>query len=134
MYVDACAIVALLSLEESADAYGAALDAADQPWTSALAAFEAVLVLSRPEKLNQGYPETEALVSEFLGLRGVALLSPGDAKSILGLAVSAAARHGVGRRRLSSFDCFHYAFAKSEDSALLTMDEALRETDVETLP
>lgn len=39
-----------------------------------------------------------------------------------------------GKRSLSNFDCFHYAYAKASDDPLLTLDRKLRQTDVKTLP
>jgi len=49
-------------------------------------------------------------------------------------AVAVAEQHGLGRRALSNFDCFHYAYAKATGDPLLTLDERLRATDVETKP
>ena len=46
MFVDACAIVSMMSGENSAAAYEAALSGADKPITSTLAAWEAIIVLS----------------------------------------------------------------------------------------
>ena len=45
-----------------------------------------------------------------------------------------AEKHGVGKRALSNFDCFHYAYAKTTNEPLLTLDERLRATDVVTRP
>lgn len=45
-----------------------------------------------------------------------------------------AEKHGLGRHHLSNFDCFHYAHAKAMDVPLLTLDQLLRETDVEMPP
>lgn len=134
MFVDAFAIVSLLSLEETAADYGAALDRTEDAWTSTLAAFEAILVLARPEKLDLSYAAAEELVVEFLDLRDIALLEPGSPRSVLSNAVGVAERHGVGRRKLSTFDCFHYAYAKQLRHPLLTLDEHLRATDIETFP
>ena len=49
-------------------------------------------------------------------------------------AVAVAEAHGVGKRELSNFDCFHYAYAKAAGEPLLTLDRRLRATDVETRP
>ena len=48
--------------------------------------------------------------------------------------MAVAEKHGIGKRALSNFDCFHYAHAKVAGAALLTYDRLLRETDVPTLP
>ena len=109
MFVDACVIVSLISLEGTAEAYAETLERTGEAWTSALAAFEAILVLSRHDKLNMSFSATETIVSEFLTRVDVELREPGPARQILGYAISAAERYGVGKRKLSSFDCFHYA-------------------------
>ncbi|PZQ11933.1 MAG: PIN domain-containing protein [Ancylobacter novellus] len=134
MFIDACAIVSVLSNEPEADGYKAAIDRADAPWTSALAAFEAVLVLARPGKLGVGYSIVHELMLLYFAERGIALKQLGDPKEVLRNAVTAAERHGSGRKKLSTFDCFHYAAAKAAGSPMLTLDRLLRETDVPTLP
>ena len=48
--------------------------------------------------------------------------------------VAVAEAHGVGKRALSSLDCFHYAYAKVAREPVFTLDARLRATDVETLP
>ncbi|MCG2841245.1 type II toxin-antitoxin system VapC family toxin [Sandaracinobacter sp. RS1-74] len=134
MFVDACAIVSIFADEDSAPAYDRALAGAEAPFTSALAAWEAIIVLSRPEQLNCSYLDAHAVVTEWLDLRNIALrdtMSPSDA---LRLAVEVAQKHGIGKRALSNFDCFHYAYAKVAGTPLLTLDGLLRQTDAETLP
>lgn len=134
MIVDACALVSMLTAEPTAPAYDEALAAAGDPWTSPLAAFEAVLVLARPEKLDRGYRDVEDILLAFLAARGIALRAGGDPASILSHAVAAADRYGVGKRKLSTMDCLHYAYARAAGEPLLTFDLLLRETDAATLP
>lgn len=134
MFVDACAIISIFADEESAPAYERALASAANPFTSALAAWEAIIVLSRPDQLNCSYLDAHAVVTEWLELRNISLrdtVSPTDA---LRFAVEVAQGHGIGKRALSNFDCFHYAYAKVAKQPLLTLDKLLRQTDVETLP
>jgi ribonuclease VapC len=50
---------------------------------------------------------------------------------VLGYAV--AEKHGTGRRYLSNFDYFHYAYVKAMRQPLLTLDQLLH-TDIEVLP
>jgi ribonuclease VapC len=45
-----------------------------------------------------------------------------------------AEKRGVGKRALSNFDCFHYAYARATNEPLLTLDARLRATDVATRP
>lgn len=134
MFIDACAIVALLSGEETAPAYEAALQKAEAPFTSALAAWEAIIVLSRPDQLNCRYTVTEGVVTEWLEARQIAIRESGSPRDVLSAAVRVAETHGIGRRALSNFDCFHYAHAKVAGAPLLTLDRLLRATDVPTLP
>jgi ribonuclease VapC len=134
MFVDACAIVSLLTAEPTATAYDAALGQADAPCTSVMAAWKAIIVLSHPAKLNLPYSRTEGVVVAFLEVRNIQLVEPNSPREILSHAVSVAEKHGISRRALSNFDCFHCAYAKSLQHPLLTLDERLRLTDVQTLP
>jgi ribonuclease VapC len=134
MFVDACAIVSLIAEEDSAPAYEAALASTKAPFTSPLAAWEAVIVLSRKDQLDCRYSEAEGAVVEWLDVRGIEIRDGGDPRLVLHLAVAVAEKHGIGRRYLSNFDCFHYAWAKVADQPMLTTDELLRATDAPTLP
>lgn len=134
MFVDACAIVSMFTGEDTADAYDAALSSASDAFTSPLAAWEAIIVLSRPDQLGCTYTDSEAAVVEWLEARGIALRDAASPREVLGHAVAVAEKHGIGRRALSNFDCFHYAHAKVAGAPLLTLDELLRQTDVVTLP
>jgi ribonuclease VapC len=134
MFVDACAIVSVMAGEDSAAAYEEALSAAAVAWTSALAAWEAIIVLSRADQLNCRFAEAEAAVVEWLEARDIALRDPPSPRETLAHAVAVAEKHGVGRRALSNFDCFHYAYAKATKEPLLTLDRILRATDVDTRP
>ena len=134
MFVDACALVAILSKEPEALSYEAEIARSQSPWTTPLAAFEAILVLARPSKLDAGYLTVHELLMRYLAKVGVALREPGDAQEMLSYAVMVADRHGTGKKKLSTFDCFHYAAAKTAGSPLLTLDNLLRDTNVPTLP
>ena len=134
MFVDACAIVAIMTKEDTAAAYEAALDASGGAWTSALAAWEAIIVLSRPDQFNCRYSQAERVVVEWLDARGIALREAASPRAALTQAVAVAEKYDVGKRALSNFDCFHYAYAKAAKDSLLTLDEALRATDIATAP
>jgi ribonuclease VapC len=134
MFVDACAIVSILGEEPTAKAYAAAIDKAKAPWTSALAAWEAIIVLSRPSLLDCRFQDAERLVVEWLATREIILREPGSPRDVLAHAVSVAQAHGLGKRALSNFDCFHYAYAKVAGGPMLTLDERLRATDLHTQP
>lgn len=134
MFVDACAIVSLIASEQTAEAYEQALATARSPFTSPLAAWEAIIVLSRLDQLNCSYREAEDAIVEWLDARGIDIRESDSPRQTLSFAVAVAERHGIGRRYLSNFDCFHYAYAKVSEQPLLTLDELLRQTDAETLP
>ena len=129
MFVDACAIVSLMSGEATAPAYEAALLEAEAAWTSALAAFEAIIILSKPEKLNLPYVASADAVVAWLDQR-----EPAPPRQVLSHAVAVAQAKGLGKRALSIFDCFHYGCAKAEGHVLLTLDQLLRDAGVATLP
>jgi ribonuclease VapC len=134
MFIDACVIISIITGEETAAACDAALVDADSAFTSPMAAWEAVIVLSRADHLNCSYTAAQSVVVEWLGARQIALREPISPREILSHAVAVAEKHGLGKRHLSNFDCFHYAHAKAAGVPLLTLDQLLRETDVETVP
>ena len=134
MFVDACAIVSMMAGEDTASAYEASLTQADAGFTSALAAWEAIIGLSRPDQLDCRYSEAEAAVTEWLDARGIELREPAATREVLTHAVRVAERHGIGRRALSNFDCFHFAHANASGASLLTLDRLLRQTDLPTQP
>ncbi len=79
--------------------------------------------------------EAETTVCLWLAERNIELRSSGASeREILPHVVAVASQHGVGKRRLSSLDCFHYAHAKASGATLLTTDALLRKTDVPTAP
>jgi ribonuclease VapC len=133
MFVDACAIVSLMAGEDTAEAYEGALAKAPSPFTSPLAAWEAIIVLSRPDQLDCAYGQAESAVVEWLDARGIDIREAGSPRAFLSFAVAVAQKHGIGKRHLSNFDCFHYAHAKVAGEPLLTLDQLLRQTDAVTL-
>lgn len=134
MFVDACAIVSIMAGEETAAEYEASLIEATQPVTSTLAAWEAIIVLSRPDQLNCRYSEAEGAVVDWLDARNIKLRDPAVPRRVLSYAVAVAEEHGIGKRHLSNFDCFHYAYAKAMRQPLLTLDQLLRQTDIDIKP
>jgi ribonuclease VapC len=134
MFVDACAIVSIMAGEDTAPDYEAALAEAEWAFTSPMAAWEAIIVLSRPDQLDCRYTEAAEAVVEWLDARGIDLREAALPRDVLAYAVSVAETHGIGRRALSNFDCFHYAHAKTADAPLLTLDQRLRKTDAPTKP
>ena len=134
MFVDACAIVSMMADEPTAAAYEKALASGGVAFTSPLAAWEAIIVLSRPDQLNCRYSEAERAVVEWLDARDIQFREPASPRHILSYAVAVAEKHSLGKRALSNFDCFHYAYAKAMREPLLTLDQLPRQTDVPVLP
>jgi ribonuclease VapC len=134
VFVDARVIISLMAGEETAAAYEAELNQAEAPFTSTLAAWEAIIILSRRDQLDCPYTTTESLVVDWLAERQIELRETISPREVLSHAVAVAEKHGLGKSHLSNFDCFHYAHAKATGVPLLTLDQLLRETDVATLP
>jgi len=135
MFVDASAIVAILTQEPDYELFIEHIDKADPGSliTSVLAAWEAVNGLSR----IKGYSiaEAEARVRKFLSASGIQIV--GIAPEELTLALLAFDRYGRHRlppedrnRALNLADCFHYACAKSRGLPILHKDLGLKMTDV----
>src|ERR1700735_4489653 len=117
MFIDASAIVALLTREVEADDLLKRLEAALNPITSPIAIFEAVLALCGKRRAT--VDETRRDVSDFLNLVGIAIvpITEGDAVT----ALSAFARYGKGKghpAQLNLGDCFAYAVAKNHHVSL----------------
>src|SRR5438445_12784273 len=113
MFVDASAIVAILTREPEADSLADLLEAAPSPITSPIAIFEAALGICR--KRHASVEEAEADAREF---RGVAAIRAGSIpEREAETALAAFSRCGKGRghwAQLNFGDCFAYALAKNQ--------------------
>ena len=134
MFVDACAIVALLSDEPEAERVSQALAAAAAPITSPVVVLEAALALARPDKFALSVEAVASLIAEFLEDRGVELRDLPPAADTARLALSAAHRYRSGRRGLNLGDCLHYACAKYYGAPILATAGEFGQTDLETVP
>ena len=129
MFVDASAIVAILTREPEADALADLLESGRSPITSPIAIFEAVLGTCR--KRYASIEETAEDVREFLVLAGVGVASITENEAETALA--AFSRYGKGQRhpaQLNLGDCFAYAMAKNHERALLFKGEDFEKTDI----
>jgi len=129
MFVDASAIVAILTREPEADALANALEGETTLATSPIAVFEAVLGLCRKRHASVG--EALADVRSFLELARVEVVAVtmDDAET----ALDAFARYGKGRghpARLNLGDCFAYAGAQNRQMPLLFKGKDFTKTDV----
>jgi len=134
MFVDAAALVAILSGEPESARCTAALDDALDPITSAIAVWEAAVALARPDKLNLPIERSELMVRRLLEERGVELRDLPEASEAASLALEAARRFRSGSARLNLADCFHYACARFYRVPILSTTEEFRFTDIETIP
>jgi ribonuclease VapC len=129
MFVDASAIVAILTNEPDAEDLTDRLERAIHPITSAIAVFEATLGLCR--KHHASVEEARVDVEDFLKAAQVALVP--IAAQEASLALAAFARYGKGRghpAQLNLGDCFAYAVAKSHRTALLFNGDDFSKTDI----
>jgi ribonuclease VapC len=129
MFVDASAVVAILTREPEADLLANVLESAGLPIISPIAIFEAALGICR--KRHASVEEAEQDVSEFLGLAGVRTVSVTDKEAHTALV--AFSRYGKGRghpAQLNLGDCFAYAVAKNHRTALLFKGEDFDKTDL----
>jgi ribonuclease VapC len=134
MFVDACAIVALLSDEPEAERFSEAIASAKHPFSSPVAVLEAVLGLARADKFDRAVAEVEPIVIEFLDARAIEIRDLPPAIETTRLALSAANRYRSGRRGLNLGDCLHYACAKYFDVPILATADEFRQTDIRTVP
>jgi ribonuclease VapC len=130
MFVDASAIVAILTREADADALADRLGAARQPITSAIAVFEAVLGICR--KRHASVAEAETDVREFLAMAKVDVVGVGAQEA--STALKAFDRYGKGRghpAQLNMGDCFAYACATTHRAPILCKGADFARTDVQ---
>ncbi len=129
MFVDASAIVAILTREPEADALIHAVDTASSLVTSPIAVFEAVLGICR--KRHGSVAESQRDVLDFLSIADIHISSI-SAREVE-TALDAAARYGKGRghpAQLNLGDCFAYASARNLQVPLLFKGEDFDKTDI----
>jgi ribonuclease VapC len=129
VFVDASAIVAILTREPEADALADLLEAARSPITSPIAIFEAALGICR--KRHAGVDEAELDFGEFLELAGVrsAPITDKEAQPHWRLFL-AAVKAGGHPARLNLGDCIAYATATNAGTKLLFRGDDLDKTDI----
>jgi ribonuclease VapC len=134
MFVDAAAIIAILSDEKEANRCSEAIAGAGERMTSAIAVWEAAVGLARPDKLGISVETSGRMVVRFLEERGIAVSELPEAAQAVALSLSAAQRFRSGANRLNLADCFHYACAKHYEMPILSTADEFRFTDIETVP
>jgi ribonuclease VapC len=133
MFVDASAIIAILTDEPEGRAYAEAMDGAPELICSVLAVWEATVGLFRKKIMSMD--EADARVQEFIQTAGILVVPVADQDRKLALrAFDLYGRHRyseAGRNRaLNLADCFHYATAKSRNASMLSKDIGFALTDV----
>jgi ribonuclease VapC len=129
MFVDASAIVAILTDEPEADEFMSILGGASGSITSPIAIYEATLGFSR--KRGATMNEASGLVSGLISQSRIACV-PIDAAAAE-TALLAHEKFGKGRghpARLNMGDCFAYAVAKNRGVPLLYKGDDFAKTDV----
>src|SRR5215468_6302074 len=112
MFVDASAIVAILTREPDADRLADRLEAAAAPITSPIAVFEAALGICR--KRQASVEQASRDVGQFIAMAGVTVVPVTDREA--DTALDAFSRYGKGRghpAQLNLGDCFAYAMARN---------------------
>ena len=130
-FVDASAIVAMLTDEADANILAHALESAGTPITSSIAVFEATLGLCR--KRHASFAEALADVTDLPVLGAVETV--GITERDGATALDAFARYGKERghpAQLNLGDCFAYAVAKNRHAAMLFKGEDFNKTDIES--
>ncbi|MEE7493002.1 type II toxin-antitoxin system VapC family toxin [Methylobacterium oryzae] len=128
MFVDASALVAILTAEAERSTLLSRLDGAVDPLTSGLAVFETAIAVAR--KTAMSVADAEAQVAEFIRVVGLRIVPIAEAETALALA--AHARYGKGRHpaRLNLGDCFAYACARVHGVPLLYVGDDFPQTDI----
>lgn len=128
IFVDASAIVAMLSGEAGFEKLADRLRACQDPITSAVAVYEAVLAVARQKASLQ---EADNIVWQFVFLARMEIV-PIDERTARS-ALTAFQRYGKGRghpAQLNMGDCFAYACARTHDVPLLFVGNDFAQTDI----
>ena len=125
MFVDASAMVAILTGEADGPALIAAIDGASGLITSPIAIWETVVRLMSKTTLSES--EASGTVQQFLAASGIATIAIGADEAARATSAYARCRHPAD---LNMGDCFAYACAKAHGVALLYIGNDFGETDV----
>jgi ribonuclease VapC len=128
MFVDASAIISILSGEEDAESLAERLDGAPKIYVSAVCLYEAATGLSR--KRTWSLREAEEIVDEFIRETSAEIVVID--RDVARTALRAFQRFGKGRHPagLNMGDCFAYACASIVDAPLLFKGEDFSQTDI----
>jgi ribonuclease VapC len=128
MFIDASALVAILTCEPGHEKLSAQIEDARQCMTSAIAIWETAVRLT--SKALVSVDEAKAIIRDFIAEARIEIVSIGRVES--DLALDAFARYGKRRHPadLNMGDCFAYACAKAAQMPLLYVGNDFAQTDV----
>jgi ribonuclease VapC len=128
MFVDASALVAILTAEPERSVLLGRLDGVETPLISSIAVFETVAAVARKKVMSVA--DAEAEVEAFIRVAGLRIVPITELESRAALA--AHARYGKGRHpaRLNVGDCFAYACARVHGVPLLYVGDDFPQTDI----
>ena len=128
MFIDASAMVAILTNETKKAELIERIAAAEDRVTSAIAIWETTVRVMSKREFSERLASKE--LREFLELSEIDIVSIGEEEARL--ATEAFSRYGKGRHRaaLNMGDCFAYACAKANDMPLLYIGNDFSRTDV----
>ena len=128
MFVDASAMIAILTYENEKERFQTILKNSTEVITSPLAMYEAVLGVAR--KLSCPLRDAQHAVADFIKEAEAEIASIDE--KIGGIALEAFERFGKGRHRaaLNMGDCFSYACAMSRSVPLLFKGDDFIHTDI----
>lgn len=130
MFIDASALVSIISHEEDGDELRKKMRATKHRNISGVVLYETVLALMR----KKGKPRVVVLaeVNEFVKRNAIKLINPGIDQDLSELALEAFERYGKGNHaaRLNMGDCFSYACAKRLKQPLLFKGDDFSQTDI----
>jgi ribonuclease VapC len=128
MFVDASALVAILTKEPGNETLSARIEMAKRCSTSAIAIWETGVRLTSKSKVT--VDEAQNVIDNFLRDAQIEIIPIGAAES--GLALEAFDRFGKRRHpaALNMGDCFAYACAKAAKVPLLYVGNDFAQTDV----
>lgn len=128
MFIDASALIAMLTDEEEGDAFAKTLASAEIRLTSVVALWEVVAALVKTYVIS--VQEAHAKIAQLVSAADIKLVPIGERE--LTLAAEAYVNFGKGRHpaRLNMGDCFSYACARSHEVPLLFAGKEFAETDI----
>lgn len=128
MFVDASALVAILTAAPERSVLLGRLDGVETTLISSIAVFETVAAVARKKVMSSA--DAEAEVEAFIRVAGLRVVPITELESRAALA--AHARYGKGRHpaRLNLGDCFAYACARVHGVPLLYVGDDFPQTDI----